>query len=77
MESLDISDIEDNASESSFKKQQKAKDSKRETIFRRKQTLKDQRSYIDKYVDIFWAHHIEGRDMSIGEIDLAVHKLIH
>ena len=61
----------------SYKKAQDMKNKKRETIFRRKQTLKDTRSYIDKYVDTFWAKQIDGKDLSISEIDLAVHKLIH
>ena len=39
--------------------------------------MKDARSYIDKYVDTFWDQQIEGKDLSIAEIDLAVHKLIH
>lgn len=74
-DSLSISEMDDSVD--SFKKAQDVKNKKRETIFRRKQTLKDTRSYIDKYVDTFWAKQIEGKDLSTLEIDMAVHKLIH
>tara|TARA_B110000285_G_C15096326_1_gene602187 strand:+ start:972 stop:1418 length:447 start_codon:yes stop_codon:yes gene_type:complete len=75
-DSLTISaDMDDSIDSLQKKREEKSK--KREMIFRRKQTIKDQRSYIDKYIDNYWNLHIEGKDMSISEIDLAVHKLIH
>jgi len=55
---------------------------------RRKSTLKDIRTPIDKFVDTYWMKNLEkpkdnngGREGvpkdSVGEIDLSVHKLIH
>ena len=49
---------------------------------RSKSTLKDARPPIDKFVDGYWRRNLdEPRDAeartSVGEIDLAVHKLIH
>ena len=49
---------------------------------RRKSTMKDIRTPIDKFIDTYWMKNVEKpRDTpikeSIGDIDLAVHKLIH
>ena len=55
---------------------------KKSQFMRRKSTLKDARPPIDKFVDGYWRRNLdEPRDAeartSVGEIDLAVHKLIH
>jgi hypothetical protein len=53
-DSLTISADMDDSIDSVLKaREEKAK--KREMIFRRKQTIKDSRSYIDKYIDNYWA----------------------
>lgn len=65
--SLSLSAALDDSQDNKIKTPKKSKPGK--AVFRRKQTIKDQRSYIDKYVDTFWAQNIEDKDLSVGEID--------
>ena len=52
-------------------------------VYRRKATMADERTVIDKFIDQFWLVNItrpqqaEEREFSIQEVDDKVHDLIH
>jgi len=79
-----MSESEESFGSPGFKSGNKTERQKRResSLMRRKSTIKDGRTPIDKFVDTYWKKNIEmPRDEikkeSIGEIDMVVHKLIH
>lgn len=37
----------------------------------------EKKSHLDRYVDNYWKRNLEGKDLSISEIDEIIHKFIH
>ena len=40
-------------------------------------SVKKTKTHLDRYVDNYWKRHLEGKDLSISEIDGMIHKFIH
>ena len=58
-------------------------DNKKNQVYRRKETMKDTRNAMEKYIDRFWTINVnrvekeKDRELKVAELDQIVHDFIH